>query len=94
MIKILILTDNIDEWVDKLVKELPAATIIRQKSMTIIQTETFRFQIQKSLFESMRGYALSCVILDNKIDDDVEFDMIIPSLKGSIIRTKNYCSNI
>lgn len=96
MIKILILTDNIDEWVDKLSKELSAATmkIVRRKDMTIIQTEIFRFQIQNKFLESVRGNAFSCTILDNEIDERIEFNVIAPCLKGSIIRTENYISNI
>ena len=47
MIKVLILTDDIEGWTTKLEKELKAPKILKYKNQVIIQTELFYFHIQR-----------------------------------------------
>lgn len=89
MIKIFILTDDIEGWTAKLESEFTTSKIVKRRNEVFIQTEIFRFCIKKYFSESMRGYAFSCAILDKPIDYRLECDVLMPCVKCSLIKTKN-----
>ena len=84
MIKILILTEDRDTWVQKITSELRSYTC-RQ-----IQSGLFFFEIRSHYSENCKGECWSCVILDQYIPHELEVCVLRPCVKNSIIRTKNY----
>lgn len=89
MIKIFILTDDIEGWTAKLENEFTASKIVKHRNEAFIQTEIFYFHIKKYFSDSMRGYAFSCAIIDKPIDYELERNVLRPCVKRSIITTKD-----
>lgn len=75
MIKILILTEDRDTWVQKITSELRSCTCRKMLN---------------PYSENCKGECWSCVILDQYIPHELEVCVLRPCVKNSIIRTKNY----
>lgn len=92
MIKILILTSNISEWVAKVCKNLSdySARKLNNGKVVLISSDMFRFEIREAFQESVKGSCHSCAILDTYISDEIERYVVRPCVKSSIIHTNNY----
>lgn len=90
MIKILILTENIEQWLQKLASELNHYRCNRNRDVIIVKCDTLTFEIRKSFPINMRGSCYSCAVLDKGIDAKMEYEALMPCVKASIIKTRNY----
>ncbi len=90
VIKILILTEDRDTWVQKITSELHSCTCRKMLNTYQIQSGLFFFEIRSHYSENCRGQCWSCVILDQYIPHELEVCVLHPCVKNSIIRTKNY----
>lgn len=90
VIKILILTEDRDTWVQKITSELRSCTCRKMRNTYQIQSELFYFEIRSYYSKNSRGERWSCAILDKYIPHELEVCVLCPCVKSSIIRTKNY----
>lgn len=89
-IKVLIITNNPNEWIEKIIANIKDYTIRRRYLNSYeIDTVLFRFSIRTSFPDSMRGACYSCAILDKPIERNAEI-RIRYCVKAPIIRTDNY----
>lgn len=90
-IKILIITDKVVDWSDKVRGEFKnVVREIRRRNFCQIYTGCFIFTIQSWLNESERVQAWSCAVLDKYISSDVENNVLRPSVKALIQKTQSY----
>ena len=90
VIKILILTEDRDTWVQKITSELRRCNCRKMLKPYQIQSGLFFFEIRSHYSENCKGECWSCVILDQYIPHELEVCVLRPCVKNSIIRTKNY----
>lgn len=90
MIKILILTKDINSWLRKISANVKIVQIKKENSVYIINSEFFYFVIKSSFSENSRGESYSCAILDMEIDNRLKCEIIEPTVKCPIIKTENY----
>jgi len=88
VIKILILTEDRDTWVQKITSELRSCTCRKMLNPYQIQSGLFFFEIRSHYSENCKGECWSCVILDQYIPHELEVCVLRPCVKSSIIRTK------
>lgn len=90
MIKILIITDNVEQWVQKLTGQLSHYKCDKNRDSIMIRCDLFSFEVRKSFPMNMRGSCYSCAVLDKGIDPRIEYETLMPTVKASIIKTRNY----
>lgn len=89
-IKILIITDNPDEWIAKIIANVKDYAIRKRYLNSYeIDTALFRFSIRTSFSDNMRGACYSCAIVDKSIDRDMD-NRIRCCVKAPIMRTDKY----
>ena len=90
-IKILILTDNKNYWLQRVTQNLnkfEKCKVINDEYY--IKTDLFSFEIISAIREpNIRGKRYSCAILDKAIHPDVEYNIITHCTQG-IIKTEGY----
>ena len=89
-IKILIITDNPDEWIAKIIANVKDYAI-RKRYLNSYEIDTvlFRFSIRTSFPDNMRGACYSCAIIDKPIDKDTEI-RVRYCVKTPMMRTDKY----
>lgn len=90
-INILVVTDNVNGWINKICGEFKSVNKIRMGNSYRIFTELFNFDIRSTFDEnSGRGNAWTCAILDKYISRDVEHRVLLPQVKLTAQRTLTY----
>ena len=92
MIKILVLTEDFDAWLQKITSELRGYSIRENRALNTykIQSDLFYFEIRSFYSANFRGENWSCAILDKYIPHELEVCVLRPCVKQAVIRTKNY----
>lgn len=90
MIHILILTNDIDEWLFRITKEIHHCRCDRLRDSMRVTSELFVFEIRSSFLISARGLCYSCAILDKELDRKIECENLQPCVKASVITTNKY----
>ena len=84
MIKILILTDDPWKWIEYLESIMKFNTVRKCYDRIIVGNEMFSFYFVSHIYEYMRGYAFAHVIEDKKIDDEIFYQVVLPTIKQKI----------
>ena len=84
MIKILILTDDPWKWIEYLESIMKFNTVRKCYDRIIVGNEMFSFYFMSHIYEYMRGYAFSHVIEDKKIDDEIFYQVVLPTIKQKV----------
>ena len=84
MIKILILTDDPWKWIEYLESIMKFNTIRKCYDRIIVGNDMFSFYFVSHIYEYMRGYAFAHVIEDKKIDDEVFYQVVLPTIKQKV----------
>lgn len=84
MIKILILTDDPWKWIEYLESIMKFNTVRKCYDRIIVGNEMFSFYFMSRIYEYMRGYAFAHVIEDKKIDDEVFYQVVMPTIKQKV----------
>lgn len=88
MIKIMIITDDITEWVQKIKDNIANCNIRKQPSgYYFIYNELFNIIIQSNPVFNIRGREFSCIIIDKYISSVTKELDLRPLLKHSLIET-------
>lgn len=89
-IKILILTDNKNYWLQRVTQNLNKFEDCKVFNGDYhIATDLFVFEIISIMDKNVRGRRYSCAIIDKKIHPDVEYNIITHCTQG-IIKTEGY----
>ena len=94
MNRILILTDDVEAWAVKITHDLQSYQCRKRRYEVEISTELFYFVIKSAISEASRGSCWSCAILDKFIPMELEYTVLAPCVKASMIRTGNYFKQI
>lgn len=91
-IKILILTDNIPIWKNKIQKNIKIISYMKSKDSNrlIIASDMFIFEIMSMFNEKIRANYYTCAVFDKALDSNTEFNIIRPHVKDQIIYTHNF----
>ena len=84
MIKILILTDDPWKWIEYLESIMKFNTVRKCYDRIIVGNDMFSFYFVSHIYEYMRGYAFAHVIEDKKIDDEVFYQVVLPTIKQKV----------
>jgi hypothetical protein len=84
MIKILILTDDPWKWIEYLESIMKFNTVRKCPDRIIVGNEMFSFYFVSHIYEYMRGYAFAHVIEDKKIDDEIFYQAVLPTIKQKV----------
>ena len=84
MIKILILTDDPWKWIEYLESIMKFNVVRKCRDRIIVGNEMFSFYFMSHIYEYMRGYAFAHVIEDKKIDDEVFYQVVLPTIKQKV----------
>lgn len=90
MINGLIVSDNMEEWADKLNEGLKTCTFIRTKYSIRIVNSLFHITIQRYFNESCRGMCYNFAIVDKPLSFSLLRNILIPIVKAPIIYTSRY----
>lgn len=93
MINILIITDDLYYWMGKIQNNCYVDSRTFNKYCCTIYTDMFVFEIRDKIYESDRGKAFSCCIIDKKLDKEKLYNILYPSIKNSIIYGKGGIMN-
>lgn len=96
IVKVLIFTDQIEKWIEKLDKVLKinytrGISWVR-KDEAMLRNELFQIHLKRVINENCRGMDPSVIIVDKPIDYRIEWEVIKPLFGhgGSYIRGENY----
>lgn len=84
MIKILILTDDPWKWIEYLESIMKFNIVRKCYDRIIVGNEMFSFYFVSHIYEYMRGYAFAHVIEDKKIDDEIFYQVVLPTIKQKV----------
>ena len=84
MIKILILTDDPWKWIEHLESIMKFNIVRKCRDRIIVGNEMFSFYLMSHIYEYMRGYTFAHVIEDKKIDDEIFYQVVLPTIKQRI----------
>ena len=84
MIKILILTDDLQKWYRFILIMMQIDTTILRERYIEMRNKMFAFHIRKDFPESMRGAAFAHVIEDKEIDVEDFCHLILPTIKQRV----------
>ena len=84
MIKILILTDDQWKWIEYLESIMKFNVVRKCYDRIIVGNEMFSFYFVSHIYEYMRGYAFAHVIEDKKIDDEIFYQVVLPTIKQKV----------
>ena len=84
MIKILILTDDPWKWIEYLESIMKFNTIRKYYDRIIVGNEMFSFYFVSHIYEYLRGCAFAHVIEDKKVDDEIFYQVIMPTIKQKV----------
>ena len=84
MIKILILTDDPWKWIEYLESIMKFNLVRKCYDRIIVGNEMFSFYFVSHIYEYMRGYAFAHVIEDKKIDDEIFYQVVLPTIKQKV----------
>lgn len=84
MIKILILTDDPWKWIEYLESIMKFNVVRKCSDRIIVGNEMFSFYFMSHIYEYMRGYAFAHVIEDKKIDDEIFYQVVLPTIKQRV----------
>ena len=84
MIKILILTDDRQKWSKFLHTIMKFDRAYQTKEYMGLENKMFCFRIQENFYEYMRGAAFAHVIEDKKIDDEIFYQVVLPTIKQRV----------
>lgn len=90
-INILIITDNLFEWTEKIAEDLPFATTIMNNNMAIIYAKYFHFIIRKSFSVACCAYKAHHIIIDKPIYES-EQRRLASNVCQNITYTKQFSS--
>lgn len=90
MIKILVITEDITEWVAKFTNCMELEVYRRTSRDVYLKNQIFVIYIQSFATEFMRGYRWNTIILDKPIDRRIEREILLPYLNWCTIKTDNY----
>lgn len=90
MIEILVITENITEWVAKFTNCMELEVYRRTSRDVYLKNQIFVIYIQSFATEFMRGHKWNTIILDKPIDKRIEREVLLPQLNWNIIKTNNY----
>jgi len=90
-IKVLIVTDNLEEWFNKVVESLAYNIAARKdKDVYLISCGLFYVEIRNSFPLNMRGACYSCCVMDKFLGHDIQDCILEPSVKAQFQYTNNY----
>lgn len=84
MIKILILTDDPWKWIEYLESIMKFNTVHKCYDKIIVGNDMFSFYFMSHIYEYMRGYTFAHVIEDKPIDDEIFYQVILPTIKQKV----------
>ena len=85
MIKILILTDERNKWIEFLYSIMKFdRTRFDTPNIIALENKMFHIEIRSSFPESMRGAAFAHVIEDKHIDDEDFYRILLPTIKQRV----------
>ena len=84
MIKILILTDEPWKWIEYLESIMKFNTVRKCYDRIIVGNDMFSFYFMSHIYEYMRGYAFAHVIEDKHIDDELFYQVVLPTIKQKV----------
>ena len=84
MIKILILTDDPWKWIEYLESIMKFNTVRKCYDRIIVGNDMFSFYFMSHIYEHMRGYAFAHVIEDKHIDDELFYQVVLPTIKQKV----------
>lgn len=90
MINGLIVSDNIEEWANKLNESLKTCTFIRTKRSIRVINSLFCIVIQRYFNESCRGMCYNFAIVDKPLSFTLLKNILAPTVKAPIIYTFRY----
>lgn len=90
MINGLIISDDMEEWVNKLNEGLKTCTFIRTKRSIRVTNSLFCITIQRYFNESCRGMCYNFAIIDRPLSFTLLKNVLIPIVKAPIIYTPKY----
>lgn len=90
MINGLIVSDNMEEWADKLNEGLKTCTFIRTKYSIRVVNSLFRITIQRYFNENCRGMRYNFAIVDKPLPFSLLRKVLIPIVTAPIIYTSRY----
>ena len=89
MIKILIITDDFDKWLNYIKRQVNIDKEKRSVTEGLLINNLFYFSLRHNISSSSRGEAWSHVILDKEVDYELERSVLIPAIKHNITRNTN-----
>ena len=90
MINGLIVSDNMEEWVNKLNESLKTCTFIKTESSIRVINSLFYIVIQRYFNKSCRGMCYNFAIVDKPLSFTLLKDVLTPTVKAPIIYTSRY----
>lgn len=89
-ITILILTENISNWKNRILKNLKILKYKKCVNGLIIETDLFVFKLMSTFPINSKASVYSIAILDKYIDSDIEYNIIRPCVKRHILYGDNF----
>lgn len=90
MINGLIVSDNIEEWANKLNESLKTCTFIKTKRSIRVINSLFCIVIQRYFNENCRGMCYNFAIVDKPLSFTLLKNILAPTVKAPIIYTSRY----
>jgi len=90
-IKILVITDNLEEWLEHFMSNLSNNVKSKKYDDTYyISDGLFNVEIRSKYPLNIRGACYSCCILDKFLGHDIQDCILEPCIKGYLQYTPNY----
>ncbi len=90
MIHILVVTDKKEEWINKFLNCIKINFCRSTSQCSCLRNDMFQIDITTCVNSSARGCRYSTIILDKRINDVVEREILLPKLTWNVIKTDNY----
>ena len=89
MIRILIITDNVFNWVDKIFDNSREYVVRKSNEILFINTPLLYVEITSEIDDRSRGQRWNTIILDKDVSAEIYQQILLPSL-WSIIDLRNH----
>lgn len=80
MIRILIITNNVFNWIDKIVYNSRKYTLRKSNGILFINTPLLSVAIASNINDRSRGQKWNTIILDKDVSDEIYQQILLPSL--------------